>query len=242
MIPGAEGLALIPFIPLLLLGIALLGLGVLLLLGAGFAVLAGWAVAGSLGKAGTWSGAVGLALVLVFAGIGMQVRWRSRPGPEVKKDVKLYAAFDLRTAHSFSALGLDDWIQTDTSLDDTVTRKIALVGELTVDVQVTDRLRYRGTLTSLTVDDDREDPSLIRSVWMETAPLPWDECAKLAASAKELSSDEQGMLEQWRTKRLGRELWFDSSAERSPHLTVFLPLSNARSTTCVLTLEVFWKR
>jgi hypothetical protein len=242
MVPGAEGLTLIPFIPLVLIGVSLLGLALLLLVAAGWATIGGKRYAGSLGRAAMWAGGVGALPLIAFVVVVLKTRaGMEPPSSPPPRRVTLAASFDLRTARSFEDLGLQGWaeVRGDAQAEPSGQR-INLAGDITVHAVLNDRLTYDGKLSSLkakTLAEGERPP--LESLQLITAPLPWEQCATLAGRLKELSAEEQSELARWRAKQSG-ELWLFHIAAQPHQIAVHLPNASLMATTCAVSIDVTW--
>ncbi len=114
MIPGVEGLALIPLLPLLFFGLPLVGLGFLFLLGGAVARGCRKPYACSLAKAGAWTAGPGAAMVLIFCVAAIELKSRTGWSALPVRHATASLTFDLRTARTFEALGLERWVERST--------------------------------------------------------------------------------------------------------------------------------
>jgi hypothetical protein len=242
MIAGAEGLALIPALPLFWLGSAFLAIGLLsLVLGP---LLRFWGI--GFGRKLTKIGAVsvGIGAIVIAPAVLLALKLKSDLAwhPMAVRKGTYTLAFDLRTARTFDMLGLSKVVEGNPSPINPgkTSNHVSIGGDITLDMIVNDRIHYRGKADSVYVADDTDYvPQSVRQVVIVLAPQPISRCIEMARAFAPPLPKEQDLAD-W-SRGQTRELSIYSPANQQPNIALFLKDPRASPSGCVAELQVLWE-
>ncbi len=244
MIPGVEGLALLPLLPLVWLSLPLLFLGACLALSGAVALVARRPVGRTLLKSGAGVAAPGVVFLGTFVVAAIKLKHDAEWKPAPVTTGTFSFRFDLRTARTFEALGMTDLVQTTLSpIDSRPLKNVTIGGDITVQAIVSNRLQYQGKARLIDVADGADDDKrLLRTIRIVTIPLARAVCGQMARDESELTPAQEDELGRWLTRERKGELSYRTPYGTSPNVSLSLKDSPSDAATCTASFFVIWPR